>query len=505
MKRNGILILILMISMGLFAQSNVKKDGYNVFYHANGKKSSEGTMSQGKPDGYWKTYNENEIIKSEGNRKNYELDSLWKFYDDNGKLILEINYKNGKKNGIKKTYREKEIVAENYINDIKQGLTTYYYPDGKIMKTINFEKGMENGLSKEYAEDGTVIMILEYKKGFIINRERINRRDKNGLKQDLWKTFYENGNVCLEGTYKDDKKNGYFKQYSTEGNLLEITKYVDDVLQVEAAEIVKLDVKTDYYPDGKPKTVASYKNNIPEGVRREYSEEGKVVAGYTFKNGVKMAEGIVDDEGVKDGPWKEFFADGSLKSQGVYNADKRTGEWKFFHQNGQLEQTGKYNKAGKPEGLWQWYFADGKLLREENYINGLEDGIFTEYDEDGNVITQGEYLEGMEEGLWKYNTGDRREEGTYKSGMRNGSWKTFYPDGKLSFEGSYIDDNPNGKHTWYWDNGNRKDEGNYVMGNREGEWTSFNYDGTPFLMIYYKNGIEKSYDGIKIKPEITQE
>jgi len=55
MKRNGILILILMISMGLFAQSNVKKDGYNVFYHANGKKSSEGTMRQGKPDGYWKT------------------------------------------------------------------------------------------------------------------------------------------------------------------------------------------------------------------------------------------------------------------------------------------------------------------------------------------------------------------------------------------------------------------------------------------------------------------
>jgi hypothetical protein len=43
------------------------------------------------------------------------------------------------------------------------------------------------------------------------------------------------------------------------------------------------------------------------------------------------------------------------------------------------------------------------------------------------------------------------------------------------------------------------------MGRKDGDWITFNYDGTPFLVISYKNGIEKSYDGIKIKPGPTEE
>ena len=40
------------------------------------------------------------------------------------------------------------------------------------------------------------------------------------------------------------------------------------------------------------------------------------------------------------------------------------------------------------------------------------------------------------------------------------------------------------------------------MGIREGEWIKYKYDGTLFLIISYKNGIEKKYDGIKIKPDL---
>jgi antitoxin component YwqK of YwqJK toxin-antitoxin module len=83
--------------------------------------------------------------------------------------------------------------------------------------------------------------------------------------------------------------------------------------------------------------------------------------------------------------------------------------------------------------------------------------------------------------------------------MRHGQWKSYYPDGTVSFEGKFIDDNPNGKHTWYWPNGNKKTEGSYIMGLKDGEWIKYSSDGKTFISIYYKNGIEKRYDGVKVK------
>src|ERR1035437_4724606 len=131
MKKKSVLFLFLIFNcLFVLSQDSSKIKGFTVFKYENGKVSSEGVLVNTKPDGYWKTYYENGKLKSEGNRKNFELDSIWKFYNEEGKLILEITYVKGKKNGIKTTYQEKEIVKENYIDDIKEGLTSYYYPDG---------------------------------------------------------------------------------------------------------------------------------------------------------------------------------------------------------------------------------------------------------------------------------------------------------------------------------------------------------------------------------------
>ncbi|MCB9016950.1 MAG: hypothetical protein H6541_14280 [Lentimicrobiaceae bacterium] len=505
MRKFAFTILFLLLALFIKAQENaVNPNGYNSFYFANGKLSSEGTMRDGKPDGYWKTYWENGTLKAEGNRKNFELDSTWTFYDENGKTTLQINYLNGKKEGIRRTIRENEVVEENFSNDVKQGLTIYYYPDGKIMRSINFENGLENGFAREFAQDGTVVTLIEYRRGFIIDRENINRRDKNGLKQGTWKFFYADGKVKTEGTYRDDKRNGYFKEYDDKGILTDISKFVNDVKQEEVPELARLDVKTDYYPDGKVKTVASYKGNVPEGIRREYNENGQVTDSYTYRNGKIIAEGIIDDEGIKDGPWKEYYEDGQLRSEGNYRQGKKIGKWKYFHQNGNLEQEGNYNNQGNADGNWVWYYDNNTLLREESFLNGQSEGLFAEYDENGKVIIQGEYVDGLEEGLWKYQLGDHREEGTYRGGMRNGEWKYFYDDGKLAFQGSFIDDNPNGRHIWYWPDGKKKDEGEFINGMKTGDWIQYNQDGTTFLVISYQNGIEKKYDGVKIKPEFTE-
>jgi len=505
LKKYLVVLLVLIIApMSAFSQNEIAPDGYQKFYYQNGKISSEGTMRSGKPDGYWKTYFESGNLKSEGNRADFLLDSTWKFYDETGKIVLTINYKKGLKNGLRVTYLEKEFIAENFENDIKQGLTTHYYSDSTIYKTINFVNGKEDGLSKEFGEDGRVITLTVYKKGYVVSRERINRLDSEGRKQGAWKFFHANGLVKTEGKFKNDLKDGYFKDYDEKGKLLTISKWIEGEQQKDVVELTKLEIEKEYYPNGTVKVFQGYKNGLPEGVRREYTEDGTLVAGFIFKEGKKVGEGIVKEDGLKNGAWKEFFITGELKAEGNYKDDIKVGKWTYYFANGKTEQTGKYDEKGKLTGKWVWYYPSGEILREENYLNGLADGTMTEFTEDGGIIAEGEFIEGEEEGQWIYETGGYREEGNYAFGLRQGVWKRFYPDGTLQFEGEFIEDNPNGTHKYYWDNGKLKEENEYLMGTKLGDWKTYNSDGTLFLVITYENGIEKKYDGIKIKPEFTE-
>jgi uncharacterized protein len=506
LKKNFIILLII---TGLSLAGYAQTDGYQVFYHANGNKASEGTMVNGKPNGYWKTYNEQGILVSEGNRKDFELDSTWKFYDETGKIGLEISYVKGQKDGIRKTYREDEIIEEMFSNDAKNGPTKYFYADGKIKREVNFRDGLEEGMSKEFDTDGRVITIINYKSGFITSREIINRYDNSGRKHGPWKYFYDDGKLRMEGYYKHGLESGYFKEYDKNGNLLTAAKFADGVKLEDVAELVKLDVRKDYYPDGKVKVAATYnKEGKMEGVRREYAEDGSVEKSYIFRNGIMIGEGIVTEKGERDGFWKEYFDDGKLRAQGKFKKDMKEGLWTYYHPNGNVEQEGTYFN-GKPEGEWRWYYPDGQTLREENYFNGLEDGDMTEYDEEGNVLTKGKYIEGKEDGDWYYRSGDNETEGSYTDGMRTGMWHYYdlAPMGKqktLRFEGRFIEDNPHGKHTYYWENGMKKEEGEYINGRKEGEWVYYNNDGTPFIVVSYRNGAEYRYDGIQVteyKPE----
>ncbi len=498
------IIFILLFALPLMSMTQDTVT-YTKFYYENDTVSSEGYLKNGKPDGYWKTYNEKGVLKSEGNRKNFELDSVWKFYNETGKLTMEINYEKGKKNGIRKSYLEKEIIEEHFKDDIKQGFTTYYNANGKMMQIIPFDNGLEHGISKEFDEDSTIISITEYRRGMVISRERMNRKDKNGMKQGLWKTFWDNDKTRTEGNYINDKENGFFKTYSPEGNLMLIEKYINGEKQMNVPELRNLEVRTDYYPDGKVKIVASYDNGVAEGVRREYTKEGSIAQSYIFKKGVIIGKGIVDENGLKQGVWSEFYDNGAKKADGKYKDNKKIGYWKYYYVNGNIEQEGLYNNKGNTEGEWKWYFNNGNVLLVQNFMDGIEEGLLIEYDDTGKVITRGEYIEGQETGEWYYNISNFIIQGKYVDGKRDGEWKEHYPDGKLRFSGSYIEDNPNGKHVYNWDNGKIKEVGNYIMGKREGEWLKYDYEGNLFLKTYYRNGKEYKYDNVVLDPKIEED
>jgi len=486
----------------LYSQSqqadSIHANGSNVFYYPNGKISSQGTMYNGKPDGYWKNYYENGKLKSEGNRKNFLLDSLWRFYNENGKLVLEINYKKGKKNGFRITYQGNEVTKENFVNDVKQGYSYTLYPNGKIHFKMPFVDGLENGQTIEYAQDGRIVQLIEYKKGYVVSRQRINGFDSDSLPNGKWMWFYNNEKVRLTGTFNHGLKNGYFKSYDRDGNLITTEKFVNGEKEKKAENLAVLDVRTDYYPDGKIKVIGTYtKEGVPEGVRREYDKKGNVVKSFIFKYGKIIGEGIFTEAGQKQGFWKEYYDNGKLKAAGFYNKDLRTGKWQFFYSNGQLEEKGNYID-NEPDSTWNWYFDDGKLLRTEHYYKGELDGPFIEYNHRGKTVTQGEYIEGKKEGLWVTYVGKSKIEENYADGLLNGWVHHYYPDGTLKYEGKYVDNLPNGQHNWYWDNGKKKLSGRYVMGKKTGDWKKYDSNGILLITITYQNGKELKYDGITV-------
>ncbi len=504
-------VILLFLPIAFYAQTgkNANPNGYNKFYYDNGKVSSEGTMRDGKPDGYWKTYSEYGIIKSEGNRKNFQLDSVWKFYNEKGKLAFEYNYKEGKKNGLRKTYDTKEgflTMSENFANDVKQGNTIYYYQNGKVKQTIPFIAGKEEGQGFEFGPDSTIITLTQYKMGFVQREEKMNRRDVDSLKQGAWKQFYPTGVVKNEVTYSDDKMNGYYKEYSPSGSLMNTTKYVNGVVQKNAPELAKLDVRTEYYQGGIVKFTGTYKDGVAEGIHRTFSPEGKVISAKVYADGVLTGEGILDTIGRQQGPWKEYHPNGQIKAQGEYLNSKKIGDWIFYYSNGKIEQRGKYDKKGKAQGPWKWYYESGNLWREEIYRNNLQDGVMTDYEDkvvdSAKVITKGELVDGQKEGPWMLELPDYKEEGNYKGDHLDGEWKHYYTStGKLRFVGKFVDGVPDGEHKFYYPNGKIKQEGKYAGGSKEGEWRFYDETGYLFLTILFNNDIEVRFDGIKVIPE----
>lgn len=512
MKRYIItLLFIITLSLSIFGQDSISKNGYVVLKHDNGKIASEGIMKDGLPDGYWKSYNKKGILISEGNRASFMLDSLWKFYNEDGLLLMTVNYTLGKKNGKKNTFLQNEVIEETYKNNLKVGFEKHFDKNKKLIKVIPFLDGLEDGIAKEYNELGNIILLTEYKKGYVIKREFINRLDGSGLKQGLWKSFYDNDIQKFEGYYLNNKKNGFFKEFDINGNLTKIEKYENDQLIIDALETRKLEMRVDYFKNGKQRIIGTYYNGVAEGVRREYNEKGQVIQSYLMKSGFVVGKGIMDDNGLKQGAWEEYYDENYstssakiLRAKGNYKNSKPVGVWNFFFLNGKIEIEGSYNENGKKEGLWSWYYPNGNMLVQENYLDGKREGLYTEYDDKKNVIVKGNFIEDKEDGKWYRANNDYIEEGKYTEGQREGSWKGFYKNGNVCYECNYNDNNFDGKYLRFWENGRIREQGTYILGLKNGSWKSFDALGNLFLIVTYKKGVEIRFEGVKIEPTLDE-
>jgi antitoxin component YwqK of YwqJK toxin-antitoxin module len=117
----------------------------------------------------------------------------------------------------------------------------------------------------------------------------------------------------------------------------------------------------------------------------------------------------------------------------------------FFPETGAILSRGNFVE-GKREGIWEWYFPDGKLYYRSGYspdkqrevwistnLLGNEHGIHERYYENGQLEEKGFYEFGLKIDKWEkyYKNGKLEQYGNYNQDKKIGEWTYLYPDGKM--------------------------------------------------------------------------
>jgi antitoxin component YwqK of YwqJK toxin-antitoxin module len=177
-----------------------------------------------------------------------------------------------------------------------------------------------------------------------IEREVAHYSDYHVEADGIYREYYPNGQLFVEGQYQRGRQHGEW---------------------------------TFYFDDGKINRKSTYNNGQPDGAWDVFRADGTLSAKRSFKNGVRDGEWITYDEtgkkplreehylnGKADGVWKVWFPSGKLKQQAGFKEGMRHGATLEWNENG--EKTIEINYAdNKLEGKAMQRLSDGRTVTQE--------------------------------------------------------------------------------------------------------------------------------------------
>jgi antitoxin component YwqK of YwqJK toxin-antitoxin module len=130
---------------------------------------------------------------------------------------------------------------------------------------------------------------------------------KRHIKSGHWRSWYDNGQICEEGDYQDNKQTGHWRSWYSNGQICQEGDY----------------------QDGKP-----------TGHWREW-----------YSNGQICQEGDYQD-GKQTGHWRWWYDNGQMLEEDDYRDGKRISHWREWYDNGQMLGEGDY-QDGQRIGHWR--------------------------------------------------------------------------------------------------------------------------------------------------------
>ena len=187
-----------------------------------------------------------------------------------------------------------------------------------------------------------------------------NKLDEKGLKNGIWKGFFEESKrVRYQGTFDHGKEIGTFNYYDD-------TKEAS-IIGIRVFDIKDNSVYTTFF-DQKKNIVSEGKsiNKLKEGIWKYYHEAAKEIM--TLEN---------------------------------YKQGKLNGVRTVFYKNGTVADEINY-KNGIKEGIYKKFTEKNVLLETVNYKNNEYDGLAIYKDPNNNIVAQGIYKNGRKRGIWKF-------------------------------------------------------------------------------------------------------
>lgn len=409
-------------------------------------KNSGERDEKGQPVGRWIEYS-----VDSGARKEYieQRDVGNNLYPPNKWLILkwEGEFVQGKKSGLWNCYRTYDsrqplkwdlMESCTYVQGEMTGPFRVYYSSGQLEAEYNLLNGKNHGPCRRYALDGKLRETLNYANG-----EAEGHKERYG----------SNGVLIWSGELHEGYYNGIIKEF---------------------------------YYNGQLRTVTEYKNGAVWNVLEAYSRYGTALDKGTLKEGTGVyylyneagarIESVEFQNGILEGTFRTYFADGKVENECLYRNDTLTGVYKEFYPEGGLMHL-KVMAKGVVEGPVLTYYKSGKLKSENIFRNGvlwatvyandpqgkridcgnvkMGSGAWIIYDDTGRVSQKRKYLLGVEEGITEtfYANGKTESTLNYLGGMAHGEGRNYDALGHLEYLYQYNEGLLDGPAFHYYSNG----------------------------------------------------
>lgn len=315
----------------------------------------------------------------------------------------------------------------------------YYYESGQVSENYVYDNGYsvydkayyENGQLHVYIEYNTIYDDEGYGSSFVTEYTIYNQ---NGTYSEIYKADPEYGTAISLVSYNEQGK-----------------KYVAYAFHPYLDVIAKA---TQYYTNGKIKSVEEFDTESLPISSSQYSIAGKIQNSYTYFSTRNVNTEKLYDVNGKLAQYSVFYTTGKYKTLSNYNAGKisnktdyiSTGRARYtsYHTNGKTKTVNTY-KNGKTTGSTT-YNTSGRIVQNVTYKNGLKTYVY-KYNTSGKLTTKYQY--NSKEVLsqkWTYNSKTNKvsTHSTYHSNGKVKVLKKYDSKGKLQSKTVY---NSSGKQT----------------------------------------------------------
>ena len=198
---------------------------------------------------------------------------------------------------------------------------------------------------------------------------------------------------------------------------------------------------------------------------------------------------LTDGQGLRQGLWKRNYPNGRTMYEGRFKDGKPVGEWRRYHENGALRAILNHSEINDSVQA-KLFDISGKLIAQGTYFNELKVGKWT-YFTDGRIVSDEEYVDGAKTGISRvyYPTGELLEETEWVNDRKNGSYRAFYQNGRPFLECKYDNNMRNGFCVTYFPSGAMEVDAFYKNDLPHGEWKYFTENEELRLTLYYDEGV----------------